>query len=603
MIKRTLSDLFLNQVEKSGSDMAIGWIENERVLSTDFLGYKKIVETLSLALVNLGVEKQDKVCILSNTRKEWHYTDLAIICTGAISVPIYPNYTEEEILFIINHSDAEFIVIENEIQFQKILNIASKLERVKKIISFENISNEKKILLDKKIDLISFDEAISLGALDITANPDKFDYLTRAIHEEDIATIVYTSGTTGRPKGAVITQRAFCQVLLNIKKFSKNAFNKNDSVLTFLPLAHVLGRCESFFPIIFGCQNVYARSLDLILEDIDVVKPTLMVGVPRFFEKIYEGTIQLIEDNPVKMNVFKWASSIANEYYQAIEQDRTPPIKVILEYQLAKKLVFNKIHAAFGGKIRFFISGGAPLQIEIIKFLRNSNLTVLEGYGLTETVAPCFVNPMNKQIAGTVGQPIGDVEVKIADDGEILLKTQAMFTEYFKDEEATKEVFNNEGWFLTGDIGEINAQGFLQITDRKKDIIITSGGKNIAPGKIENLLKSSPYISTPIVVGEKRKHLNALIGINLEALRGHFEDFGINDGAQVEELSTNPKIIALIKREIDVLNEQLATFETIKNFKILPISIGEHNYLTPSLKVKRKLIEKDFKSLIDAMYK
>lgn len=603
MIKRTLSDLFLKQVEKSETNQAIGWVENERVLSIDFQGYKKIVETLALALCNLGVEKQDKVCILSNTRKEWHYCDLAVICTGAISVPIYPNYTEAEILFIINHSDAEFIIIENQTQFQKILNISSKLEKIKKIISIESIPSGKSSLLDNKIELISFDQAISIGAQDFSANPDKFDFLTRAIQEEDIATIVYTSGTTGRPKGAVITQRALCQVLLNIKKFSKNAFSKNDSLLTFLPLAHVLGRCESFFPIVFGCQNVYARSLDLILEDVEVARPTIMVGVPRFFEKIFEGTLRLIEDNPVKLNLFKWANSVANNYYQYIETDKTPPIKAILEYQLAKKLVFNKIYQKFGGKVRFFISGGAPLQVDIIKFLRNSNLTVLEGYGLTETVAPCLVNPMNKQIAGTVGQPIGDVEVKIANDGEILLKTQALFTEYFKDEESTKDVFDSEGWFKTGDIGTINSLGFLKITGRKKDIIITSGGKNIAPARIEALLKSSPYISTPIVVGEGRKHLNALIAIDVDALRSRFEDFGINDGAVVEELAENKDIINLIKHEIDVLNEQLATFETIKKFRILPINIGEHNYLTPSLKVKRKLVEKDFKSLIDAMYK
>lgn len=602
MLKRTISELLLDQVKKSADKNAIGWVKNKKLKTINFKAYKETIETLTLALLNLGLEKQDKVCILSNTQKEWHYTDMAILCSGAISVPIYPNYTQDETLYIINHSEAEFLVLENKHQFEKFVAIADKIKNIKKIILLEDtLSDSQKDLADR-FKIINYDELFSIGRKDLVANPDKFDFTTKEIQEEDIATVVYTSGTTGCPKGAVISQKALAQVLLNLKKFSRNAFSSNDSFLTFLPLAHVLGRCESFLPITFGCSCVYASSLDNILDEMQIAKPTMLIGVPRFFEKIYEGTLTIIEDNPIKVNLLAWANNVANKYFDIMNADKAPNMKLILEYQLAKKLVFEKVYAAFGGRVRFFISGGAPLDIEIIKFLRNSNLTLLEGYGLTETIAPCCLNPLNKQMPGTVGQPIGDVEIKIADDTEILLKSEALFTEYFKDPSSTAEVFNDDGWFLTGDMGEINSEGFLKIIGRKKNLIITSGGKNIAPGKIEVLLLNSKYISAPIIVGDNRKHLVALIGLNIEAMREEFADLEIKDGAVISELCSNPAIRELIQKEIDLVNEELASFETIKQFEILPIIVHENNYLTPSLKIKRKLIEKDFKNLIDAMY-
>jgi long-chain acyl-CoA synthetase len=441
-----------------------------------------------------------------------------------------------------------------------------------------------------------------LGAAQLQLNPDQFQGTIETIKEDDIATIVYTSGTTGEPKGAVITHKALCQVLLNVKKFSLNAFHKEDRLLTFLPLSHVLGRCESFFPIIFGCQAVYAESINKLIPNISVVKPTLMVAVPRIFEKIYEKTMSTLDENFIKRSLFDWANKSANDYFEAIDSDKTPRSKTIVEYQLAKKLVFQKIYDLFGGRIRYFISGGAPLSPKIIQFLRNTNLTVLEGYGLTETVAPCFVNPMNKQIPGTVGQPIGDVEIKFRDDGEILIKSEAMFSEYFKNPKATEEAIDQDGWFATGDIGEFNDKGFLRITDRKKDILITSGGKNIAPQHLENTLKLSALISQPVIIGDGRKYLTALIGIESEVLEPYFEQLEISDQCDTKALANHTGIIELIEKEIAKINLELASFETIKKFKILPIELNQDNYITPSMKIKRKLIHKDFEKLIDAMY-
>lgn len=602
MKKKTICHLFLERVKRSGSHDAIASIENGKLQFTSFDGYKNIVEAITIGLFNIDLKSKSKVCILSHTRKDWHFLDMGILCAGAISVPIYPSYTAEEVEYIIKHSEAEFLIVEDNKQFEKLVEIANSLTKIKRIIAIEPIKQDliEKLNFDKTI--ITYEEFVQMGIEELHTHPDKFEFSIDSIKEDEMATIVYTSGTTGNPKGAIITHKALCQVLLNIKKFSLNAFDNNDRLLTFLPLSHVLGRCESFFPIVFGCQSVYAESINKIISNISIAKPTLMVAVPRIFEKIYEKTMSTLEDNLLKKSLFDWAMKSANEYFHFIDHDKTPPTKVIIEYQLAKKLVLKKVYEQFGGRIRYFISGGAPLSPQINHFLRNTNLTVLEGYGLTETVAPCFVNPLNKQIAGTVGIPIGDVEVKFMDDGEILIKSVAMFSGYYKDEEETKAALDDEGWFHTGDIGRINDEGFLQITDRKKDIIITSGGKNIAPQKIENELKLSPLIAQAVIIGDQKKYLTALVGIEKQAFEGYLDEFEIDNSCNIEYLSTHKDIVSLVAAEISKANEELASFETIKDFKILPIELNQSNFLTPSLKIKRKLVQKEFITLVDAMY-
>lgn len=601
LAKKTVCDIFLHRTALSAKDGSIGSLENDEVQVITFANYKNIIESLTVALLSYGVKQQSKVCILSHTRKEWHFMDMSILCTGAICVPIYPNYPSRDILFIIEHSEAEILIIENEEQFKKIIPISGKLKNIKRIITIDPIRDELKQELEFAIHISDFEELVNLGISELQNQPDLFHLTIQNISETSTATIVYTSGTTGDPKGAVITHLALYQVLENIKNYSHKGFNEDDRLLTFLPLSHVLGRCESFFPLIFGCEAIYASSNEKLIENIKVVKPTLMVAVPRVFEKIYEMVMHRF-DNPVRKSLFDWAMGCANDYFKAIDSDRTPKTRTLIEYHLAQKLVFNNIYQQFGGKLRYFISGGAPLSVEIIKFLRNSNLTVLEGYGLTETVAPCCVNPMNKQIPGTVGQPLGDVELRFLDDGEILIKSAAMFKEYYKNPKATAEVLGEDGWFHTGDIGFINEQGFLKITDRKKDLIITSGGKNIPPQKLENILKYSTYIQDAVIIGDKRKYITALIIIDKDAVSKHFDEFEIPDDAEMQDLANHSKVINLIQEEINLINEELATFESIKKFKILPLELSTENYLTPSLKLKRKNLMADYKALIDAMY-
>ena len=601
-LKKTVCDLFISRVNKSPKHSAIGYIEKNNISSKSFKSYKETVESFSIALSSLGLDPFAKVSILSNTRAEWHFCDLAIMCSRAITIPIYPTYTTDEVKYILDHSEAEFIIVENETQLSKIISILKDLKNLKRVISIKFIRDELRTKIPPHIKYNTYEECLNLGQIEVQNNPDKFEYKIQSINPNDIATIVYTSGTTGDPKGALISHKALFQVLENVKSYSRNAFNSQDRLLTFLPLSHVFGRCESFFTILFGLETIYAESINKLMDNISIVKPTLMLGVPRIFEKIYENILKSLDENPVKKEIFNLAMASANQYFNKIDSDKSPNASEIIKYQLAKKVLFQKILDRFGGKVRFFISGGAPLSPDIIKFLRNIGLTILEGYGLTETVAPCTVNPMSKQVIGSVGHPIGDVEIKFLDDGEILIKSDAMFSGYYKNKEETEKVFTKDGWFKTGDIGEFSNDGFLKITDRKKDIIITSGGKNVAPQRIENYLKLSQYIDQALIIGDQKKYLTALLSIDRSNLRNIYKDFGIADNVDVETLSINPDINELLQKEIDLVNNQLASFETIKKFQILPIECTTDNYLTASLKLKKKLIHKDFKTLINAMY-
>ncbi|MGZ3788380.1 MAG: AMP-dependent synthetase/ligase, partial [Bacteriovorax sp.] len=416
--------------------------------------------------------------------------------------------------------------------------------------------------------------------------------------------IIYTSGTTGDPKGAVISQKAFCAMLDNVYNTLKTNVLPNDRTLVFLPLSHVLGRCDSLLGLVFDFESVYAESLDKVVDNLQVAKPTILIAVPRIFEKVYSKVLETVQkESNLKRKVFDWALHASNVYYEKINEDKSPSPYQILQKNLAYKLVFEKIYDRFGGRIRFLVSGGAPLSPEIMTFLQNANLTILEGYGLTETIAPCIMNPPVRQVPGTIGLPLGDVQVKFAPDGEIMLKTKALFSSYYKNEAATAESFQ-DGWFLTGDIGELTTDGYVRITDRKKDIIITSAGKNVAPQKIENILKLQKHISNAMVVGDKRKFLVAIISIDREAFLEELESLGISGRPTYEELALEPKVYEVIEQEVHEVNKDLASFESIKGFFIAPSDFTvENGHITPSLKLKKKVILKAYSKEIDALYK
>lgn len=597
----TLGLLFLNRCELSKDNLSIGWIEDDHLNFYNYKDYKTIIESLSIGLVSLGLKIGDKLSIMANTCKEWHLLDISTMCSRAVVVPIYHTYTAKDVAYIINHSESKFLCIENKDQLLKIKDIKNQLTSLKFIISFSDIKEEVREELSP-IEVITFKELLLTGGELLKSETSNFEINIKSQDPKEIASIIYTSGTTGEPKGAVISHEAIAQMLRNVKDFINGAFQDQDRSLVFLPLSHVIGRIDSLIHLIFGSEIVFAESMENLLSNIKIAKPTYMLAVPRVFEKFYEKIMNAIEEGSlVKKSLFKWAEFSARRYYEKIDKDLSPSTYEIVQYELAYELFYKRFAEIFGGRIRFFVSGGAPLSVDIIKFLRNANLPVLEGYGLTETIGPSVVNPISRQIPGTVGKPIGDVKINFSDENEILISSKAMLTEYYKSPEETNKHFK-DGWFYTGDIGEFDENGYLKITDRKKDIIITSGGKNIAPQKIENLLKSKNHITHCAVIGNKRKYLTALIGIEKDNFINSFNDLGIDIDISMEQLAHNPNIRAIIRKEIEEINEDLASFETIKKFYILPFEINANNYLTPSLKIKKKKLIQDFYKEINAMY-
>jgi long-chain acyl-CoA synthetase len=600
---KTLGRLLKQRLSKSADKKAIGWLENNEVKSLTFTEYHAQIEVILSAFHKIGLNVGDKVAILAGTSKEWHLLDIATMCSRCCLVPIYPSYLTQEIDYIFRHSDSTVLIVENDKQMEKVLPIMSHWENLRAIISINELSEETLKAFRNSCPFYNYKDLLRIGQEQKKLHPDIFENHIQNQLPEEYASIIYTSGTTGEPKGAVITQQALTTMLLNIEKTIKGSFNHTDRTLVFLPLSHVLGRCDSFLPIVFGCQAVYAESLDRLIDNIQLVRPTIMVSVPRIFEKIYSKVMdQVAQGSVVERQVFKWAVHIAEKYYYKIDRDLSPSAAEIIEYKLAYKLVFSKIYAHFGGKLRYFVSGGAPLSPEIIKFLRYANLTILEGYGLTETIAPCCLNPLSKQVAGTVGKPIGDVEFSFGPDGEILIKTEAIMKEYYKNPQATSEAFK-DGWFHSGDIGEFTAEGYLKITDRKKDLIITSGGKNVAPQKIENLAKTKPHISHIVVVGDRKNFLSALVAIEKESFLNDLDYMNLPTDCSVDDLAKNPKTREIIAKEIEEVNAQLPQYETIKKFTIVAQEFTTENFLTPSLKIKRKVVTSQFQQEIEAMYR
>jgi long-chain acyl-CoA synthetase len=599
---RTLGRLFKQRVEKTPDRYALGWIENGEVRNMSFLNYRQHIEALAAAFNKIGIIVGDKVSLLAQTSKEWHFLDMVTMLSRSCLVPIYPSYLTTDIDYIFKHSDSVVIIVENDKQFEKIVSVLNGWSNLRIIISITDLSEENLKKIRNSYQYYTYKDLIRIGTDEIKLSPDLLENHILHQQPDDIASIIFTSGTTGEPKGAVITHHALTTMLLNVDRTIQGAFSYNDRTLVFLPLSHVLGRCDSLLPLIFGWQAVYAESMEKLVDNIQLVKPTIMIAVPRIFEKIYSKIMAQVEEgNIIERNAFKWAIQIAQNYFAKIDRDLSPSASDLIEFKLAQKLVFSKIYARFGGKIRYFVSGGAPLSPEIIRFLRYANLTVLEGYGLTETIAPCCLNPLSKQVPGSVGRPMGDVEIKFAQDGEILIKTEAMLKEYYKNPQATLESMK-DGWFYSGDIGEFTPEGYLKITDRKKDLIKTSGGKFIAPQKIENMAKTQPHISHMIVIGDQKKYLTALVGIEKERFLSLLDELGLPSDCSIADLATHSQVQDIIQKEIDAINQALAQFETIKRFSIIPEELSMENFLTPSLKVKRKVLSAHYQPLIEAMY-
>lgn len=603
MIAKSLPDLFFEQSKKFKNKVAVEYrIRRDEPFRSLLWGHLATkVKELAYGFVELGLRKGDNVAILSNTRYEWAICDFAILSCGGVVVPIYPTLGEQSINYILNNSECRLVILEDKGQLQKIRSQWDKLPNIKYAIVIEDLGD----LPEHDPRILSIKRIIDKGKLNFSKDPYLIEKHLNEINTTDLATIIYTSGTTGQPKGVMLTHKNILSVLEVLPKAVP--FKSRDKLLSFLPLSHVFERVAGLhYAVSIGTTISYCSSMEQIGPSLKDSGATIMLVVPRILEKIYSKIyLQADSFSKFKKDLFNWAISVGKKALSL--QNNSKGLQELLnldllKYKLANLIVFSNIKKKLAPSLKCFISGGAPLSPEVTEFFQIIGIPVLEGYGLTETAAPATVNSENDFKLGTVGKPLSNVQIKIAEDGEILIKGPNVFIGYYKNEKATQDVFK-DGWFLSGDIGCLDEDGFLKITDRKKDIIVNSAGKNIAPQNIENAVKISPFISNVIVIGDKKKYLSALVTLDQALIHKYATDNKIPHNDDLIGLCKNLKIIKLINEEIKLKMVDFADYEQIRKFTILPNDFTvESNEITPTLKLKRKYIEEKYKQLIDAMY-
>lgn len=589
---KTLNQLFLHTIKSYPKDDLMLYKAEGRYkpISTEEFG--KRVMHLSLGLKDLGLEAGDKFIILAGNSPEWVITDFASLCLGGVTVPIYTSQVPEQIRYIVDDSDAKVVFVADQELWKKVEAVKKSLTKVTHYITFEAEAPEG---------VLTLSEVQERGREIFQRNPELFEKMAMAVQPGDIATIIYTSGTTGEPKGVMLTHgNLVSNVTTTAGLFD---FSEKDTVLSFLPLSHSLERFAMNVYLYEGMTIGFAESLETLALNLLEVKPHYMVNVPRALEKIYARVMDnVLASSSLKRKIFFWAVKVGREFGR--RKIRKQPLSRLLQFKqkLANKLVFSKIYAKTGGRVKFFLSGGAALSKDIAEFFYALGLVVMEGYGLTETSPVISCNTFENLKFGTVGKPIPEVEVLIAEDGEILTKGPNVMKGYYKKEVETQEAFAG-GWFHTGDIGHFDEEGFLVITDRKKDIIVTSGGKNVAPQLIENMLKLNRNISDVVVVGDNRKFISALIIPDFEKLEAYAKANNIAFESQ-KDLIRKKEIVDFILGEVDRNTPNLASYEKIKKIALLEREFEiEKGELTPSFKVKRSIIEEKYKDLIDSLYK
>jgi len=547
----------------------------------------------AFGLEELGVRAGDRVAILSENCPEWAIADYACLTLGATDVPIYPNLPSDQICYILRDSGAVAIFVSTAEQAAKIAAVRADCSALRHVITFADSPAGADMTLAAL-------EASGAKA-DTDARRTAFEARALAVRPEDVATIIYTSGTTGEPKGVMLTHdNIYSNVMVNKAAIP---FAGNDTCLSFLPLSHIFERCGGHYMMLAtGTSIAYAESVDTVPLNMTEVRPTLVLSVPRLYEKMYARVLEnAVSGGALKRRIFFWARKVADRWADVRLAGGTPRGALALQYTIAQRLVFSKLQARTGGRLRYFVSGGAPLASEINKFFYAAGLVILEGYGLTETSPVISVNtPANFRI-GTVGKPVAGTEVRIATDGEILARGPQIMKGYFNKPAATAEVIDADGWFHTGDIGELR-DGFIAITDRKKDIIVTAGGKNIAPQPIENRVKTSTFVSQAVMIGDKRKFPVMLVVPNWDTLEKWAREQNIPYSDRAT-LMAFPAAKAKIEQEVQAKVEGLAHFEMPKKIGLLEHDFSiERGELTPTLKVKRRIVDKSYKSLIDSLY-
>jgi len=557
------------------------------------------VRAMALGLISLGVEPGERVAMLARTCPEWMELDLAILASGAITVPIYPSNLANECGYIIWNSGAAVVCAENLEQLAKLRSLEqqgfeldgrSYHPELRQVITIEDTGDAGAVSLR---DLIERGRRLPESLMQ--------ERLSR-VSRDQLATIVYTSGTTGPPKGVMQSHGNHLAAVESIGQLGM--LGAGDTDFLFLPLAHSFARLMEYLALSQGTVTAFARGLDTLVEDIRVIQPDLIPAVPRIYEKIF-SRIQAGRQSSsfLKRSIMDWALAVGRRRSEHVQTGRRLSPVLSLQAALAQRLVFSKIQAILGGRTKFLVSGGAPLAPEIAQFFHSAGLLILEGYGLTETTPILTVNRADRFKFGTVGQAIPGVELRIAADGEILAKGPNLALGYYKRPDATREAWDEAGWFHTGDIGSIDAEGFLSITDRKKDLIKTSGGKYVAPQNVENLLKTQPHISQAVLIGDNRKYCVALLTLDFDEVQAWAAKEHIRLPAERRQWGTEPRINALVAAEVAEVNRRLASYESVKYHRILPDDFSiESGELTPSLKAKRKVIAEKYHDLIEEMY-
>jgi long-chain acyl-CoA synthetase len=556
-----------------------------------------VVRELALGLIAIGRQPGETIALLSTSRAEWVQADFAIFTAGGITVPVYPTYPPDLIAYVCNDAGVRTIIVEDPSQLAKVLEVREKIPGLQQIVvmsGYEATQPPKTVLTWEMLRRLGRDNAERhAGTL--------ADRLA-ATKPDDLATIVYTSGTTGPPKGVMQTHANH----LAAQKAGESCAPVEEGWvhLLFLPLAHSFARLESYIGVYRGLCTAFAENLEKVGDNLREVRPHFICSVPRVFEKVYAKILAGVEaGSPTKKKIFHWAIGVGREVSRHQQRGQPLPPGLRLKRAIAHKLVFEKLHAALGGRLKWAISGGAPLSREIAEFFHAAGILILEGYGLTETCPVGTFNRPDKFKFGSVGQTLPGIEIKIAADGEILFRGPHIARGYFNQPQPTAEVFEPSGWFHTGDIGRIDDDGFVFITDRKKDIIVTAGGMNIAPQNIENMLKADPFISQVMVYGDRKPYPVALITLNADEVAKFAREQGIVAG-DATVVVKHPKIIDRVARTVEEKNSQLQSYAKIKKFTVLPGDFTqEGGELTPTLKVKRKVVANKYLSAIEELYR
>src|SRR4051794_4397063 len=584
---KTVADLLPRAAEIYGSAVAVKYKEGDQWVSRTFEEVIETVRPLAMGLVELGVRKGDRVSILGNTRPEWTYFDFAALSIGATVVPIYQTNSPEECRYVLENSDSKVVVVEDAEQLAKVREVREQLPRLEQIVLMTGTAE----------DALAMEEVAAKGA---AADAEAWERLYSSVSPADICTFIYTSGTTGPPKGCIISHGNYRSMLDMVNEVS--VIEDEDLAYLYLPLAHSFALLIQLGSFDLGTTIAYWERDPLkILPNLAELKPTYFPSVPRIFEKIYTAATSGMEkQGGLKKAIFDWAIKVGSRMRRVEREGRQPGFLLARQYAFADKQVLSKIRGLFGGNLRLAVSGAAPINPEILRFFDAAGVLVLEGWGMTETSTAATISAPDDFKVGTIGKPFPGCEVRIAEDGEILVKGPNVFQGYHKNEEATRETIV-DGWLHTGDIGEVDSDGFIKITGRKKDIIITAGGKNITPANLEAEIKQHPLVSQCVVVGDRRPYLVALVTLDPEDAIAYARERGLPEDP--EQLATNAEVQKAIEDHVATINEKFARVEQVKKIAILPNDLSqESGELTPTLKVKRAVVTSKHEQEIEKLY-